>query len=225
MEEKKSAENYFNENQSSIEKKPNEFHTEEKVTETKTWGFKNFLLAFFVLGVFLLIGFISSGTILTANIEKVILWTVLCILYAIILYFLLEPGVTREISKKEIRTVDNEIIRNIPVIKRVEVEKRVEVPVEKEVAVIREVKVPVIKEIQVPVEKKVFIPTDVPKRSSSPSYEFVASSSAKTFHKNSCRLSKSIKRKYKEFSNDSRVFRRKGYDACKICILTKGRRN
>lgn len=192
------------------------FKEEEIVTQRKTWGFKNILFAFGIFILFLIIGFVASGTVLYSNMERVILWTILCITYAIILYFLLEPGILKEVNKKQIKTVNRDIIKEVPVVKEVMVDREVI----KEVPVDREVVKEVIKEIRVPYEKKVFIPTMIPrKKLDIPKYDYVASSSTKTFHNNNCRLSKSIKRKYKEYNNDSSYFRRRGYSACKVCIL------
>lgn len=184
------------------------FKEEEIVTQRKTWGFKNILLAFGIFVLFLLIGFIASGTVLYSNMERVVLWTILCITYAIILYFLLEPGVLKEVNKKQIKTINRDIVKEVPVVKEVMVDREVvkEVPVEKEVI------------------KRIFVPTIIPpKKLDIPKYDYVASSSTKVFHKNNCRLSKSIKRKYKEYNNDSSYFRRKGYSACKVCILKQKR--
>ncbi len=51
--------------------------------------------------------------------------------------------------------------------------------------------------------------------------EYVASSTSNTYHLNTCRFSKMIKDKYKEQSDDSKKFRKKGYEPCSVCIKRK----
>ena len=79
--------------------------------------------------------------------------TVLTIAYAIILYFLLEPGLLREVNRSEVRTIEKQVDR--PVIK--EVIKNVDRPVVQIKEVIKEVPVyrDVIKTVEKPVIKEV----------------------------------------------------------------------
>jgi hypothetical protein len=127
----------------------------------------------------------------------------LVVTYAIILFFLLEPSKLKRIERKETRTIERSV--EVPVVKEVL----------KEVSVMKEVvrEVPVVKEI----EKPVYYAVKGPKLNI-PKYDYVASSLTQIYHKTSCRLGKSIKKRCKEHSNDVGVFRRKGYKPCKSCI-------
>lgn len=192
-----------------------DYKNEETISEKKLWQMRNIFIAFGIFVLFVIVAIIASGLFLKTNNERLILWTILCVVYAIILYFLLEPKVLREVQKKEIHTINKEVpivkIKEVPVDREVIKEVIKEVPVDREV--IREVKVPV---VQI---KEVNKPVYIKKPSLNiPHYDYVGSMATKTYHKSSCRLGKSIKRKYKEFSNEVGFFKSKGYAPCKSCI-------
>ncbi len=91
------------------------------------------------------------------------------------------------------------------------------VPLERTKPITRVVERPVTRIVERPVvkvvEKKVFVERPKPAK-----HKYVASVNSKKYHKESCRLSKLIKEKYKESSDDIGYFQRKGYKPCKICF-------
>lgn len=208
---------------------PNDFRLEENATERKTWGFTNIVLAFVFLVIFSIGGYVAMSLLwVKTPVDVVTLWAVLCIVYAIILYFLLEPKVIKEINKKETRTISKEIVKEIPtvkeVVKEVPITKEIVKEVYKPVPVVQEVVKEVVREVKVPVVKEVKVPVVVPRpKLDIPKYDFVASMLTKTYHKSNCRLSKSIKRKYKEYSNDEWDFKRKKYSPCKVCVTKEAK--
>jgi len=176
---------------------------EPLVEERKLWD-NNFLLTGIIFGVIvILIEFFSLLILDLDLVAALILALVLVVIYAAILYFLLEPRILREVRMKEIQHIEQ------PVIKQVEVPK----PVIKEVIVEKPVYRDVIKEVPKPVyfEK-------TRKKLNIPKYDYIGSDLTKIYHKRSCRLGKSIKRKYKLSSNLPSYFKRRGFKACEACI-------
>jgi hypothetical protein len=192
---------------------------EETINERKVWQMKNIFIAFWLFVLFIVIAVVSVGLFPSMNdfTNRVILWTVLVIIYAIILFFLLEPGLLREVNRKEYQTIEKQVTVEKPVYQTIEkpVVKEVIKEVIKEVPVVKEVikEVPVVREV----EKPVYYPVQKPKLDI-PRYDYIASVQTKKYHTNNCRLGKSIKRGYKEFSNNPADFTRKGYAPCKFCI-------
>ena len=94
---------------------------------------------------------------------------------------------------------------------------------------LREIQQPILKTIankpiykQIPYEtvKKIYVTN--PKKSSKKTpikkFNFYASTQSKTYHKNTCRLSRLMKRKYK-IGNDKEIyFTKNKYRPCKVCI-------
>lgn len=186
--------------------KNQEHDTEETVKEKKIWNLKNIFIAFWIFVLFVAIG-ISTGFYVIDFSFRVIVWASLSIIYAIILFFLLEPSKLKEINRKEVKTVEKEVVK--------EVVKTVEKPVIKEV--VKEVPKIVTQQVVKEVEKPVYYPVKGPKLDI-PKYDYVASSLTQIYHKNGCRLAKSIKKKYKESTNNVSDFTRKKYKPCKFCI-------
>lgn len=161
-------------------------------------------------------------------ISSMVLAFVLVVIYAIFLFFLLEPKLLKEIHQPIVQTIDKPVYQEV--IRTVEVEKPViqevvrTVEVEKPVEVIRTVEKPVYQEV----EKKVPVYFDrvvrkyitrKPKKLNIPHYDFVGSSLTMKYHKTSCRLGKSIKKKYKLHDNHESFFKKKKYSPCQVCIL------
>lgn len=196
----------------TTEKQQNE-HT---VRERKIWNLKNIFIAFWIFVLFVAIAIIFVAFVASDFTTRVLLWTVLTIIYAVILFFLLEPTKLREIEKKEYRTVEKPVYRDV--IKEVEkpvyrdIIKTVEKPVYRDV--IKTVEKPVIKEV----EKAVYYPVSKPKLEIK-RYAFVGSKLTHIYHKSSCRLGKSIKKKYKAYADDEKTFLSDKYHPCKICVL------
>ena len=159
-----------------------------EITERKLFNLRNILFVFIIGAVliFLIIGII---TIFELEIRNALILSLIAVtIYAVILFFLLEPSILREVKSVMVRTVE----------KPVEVIRTVEKPVEKEV----------IKRVYVEAPRK---------KLNIPKYEYVGSSETKTFHKRNCRLGKLIKRKYKVSNNSASYFKAKGFKPCKVC--------
>ena len=159
-----------------------------EITERKLFNLRNILFVFIIGAVliFLIIGIIAIFELEIRN--ALILSLIAVTIYAVILFFLLEPSILREVKSVMVRTVE----------KPVEVIRTVEKPVEKEV----------IKRVYVEAPRK---------KLNIPKYEYVGSSETKTFHKRNCRLGKLIKRKYKVSNNSASYFKAKGFKPCKVC--------
>ncbi|MBS3078962.1 hypothetical protein J4218_02470 [Candidatus Pacearchaeota archaeon] len=180
----------------------NEGETKEvnqNITEIRVWSLKNFLTSVFA---FLIIIVIFLMITIVLNLNLLFLTMVACffiVVYSIMLFFLLEPRVVREVNTTARTTVEK------PVIKEVFVDKPVQVvhEVEKKIYIMNENK-DKLKE-----KKKLIIPK----------YNFIGSSQALTYHKRSCRMSKLIKKKYKILDNDEAYFIKRNFKPCEICIL------
>jgi len=166
---------------------------EPVVRQRKIVSIGNLLFSFF-MGLVIIIFFIVIISFLALDtFNSVVLATILIIIYAIVLFFLLEPEFLREVTKTTVKTVKKPVIR--------------EVIVEK----------PVVEQVMHETEKTIYV-TNPRKKLDIPRYDYVASSETKTYHKKSCRLGKLIKKKYKVLNNDPNYFTRNGYKSCKICI-------
>ena len=84
--------------------------------------------------------------------------------------------------------------------------------IERPVEVIRTVERPVIRKVFVEKQRKKL---DIPR------YEYRGSSQTKVYHKTSCRLSKSIKPKYKISKHSAEYFKRNKFKPCKMCLSKK----
>jgi len=167
---------------------------EEKIFSKKTWKLKNIFAGLFVCLFFIIF---ASSVIFFLRFDmtnNIIFLSSLSLIYAILVFLLMQPHVFRGVERREIQTISRPIVREIPIIK--------------EVPVIRTV------------EKPVYVSTPKQKLNI-PRYDFVGSSQTKTYHTRNCRLGKLIKKKYKESSNDRDFFTKRKYSACKVCILRK----
>lgn len=202
-------------------------HLEPTINEKQIFNSKNIVISF-VLGFMFIVGSVLAIMLIDMQLSTaLIILLVVIIIYAIILFFLLEPRIVREIQKKEIqhRTIEKPVTRIVekPVIK--EVEKPVIKYVEKPVLRTRTIEKPVIRTrtIEKPgktktVYKKVYITKAAPKKKSNRIYyDYVGSGETKVYHTDTCRVGRSIKKKYKEFGHHRSDFTKKNYRPCKIC--------
>lgn len=186
------------------------------VTEEKLIGASNIFLAFFLGIVTILLVAFAIAYFDPTMTQAFIIIIAAVLFYSGILLFLLEPKILRKVHTKEIQYIDRPVVK--------EVVRIVEKPVIHEV--IKTVEKPIIRRIFVdkPVEKEVvkriFFEKER-KKLNIPKYEFIGSSQTKTYHKRSCRLGKSIKRKYKISNNSEEYFKKKGFTACKLCMKAK----
>lgn len=187
---------------------------EPEIVEKKNWELKH---AGFALGLgfaLILIQFVAMIAFDLTPVGSWILAFILIVIFGIAVYFLMEPRIEKEIRQKiietNIQTIDRPVVKEV--VKTVEVERPVEVVKE----------VPVLKEVPVyQPQKTVYVvknePKPVVKRAPPVRYNFVGSKIQMIYHKSSCRLGKSIKRKYLVRSLNSSFFKRLGYKPCKAC--------
>jgi len=200
-----------------------ELDTEKKVTEKKITHGTNFLIAFFS-GVGLIVGIVILIWIYNLNIiiSLIIAWIVTTI-YAAVLFFLLNPGILKQIEKTSVHTIEKPTFNEVPVERKIFIDRPVtkEMPVERKIFIDR----PVTKEM--PVERKIFIDRPVTKevyipikkaKLEIPKYNFIGSTETKIYHKRNCRLGKLVKKKYKLSNNSENYFKKKGFKPCKVCI-------
>jgi hypothetical protein len=114
------------------------------------------------------------------------------VLYAIALYFLLNPPYQKTIEKERIKQIEKPTIKVV--------EKRVEKPVER------------IKYIEKPVIKKVLTPVSIPvNKNPMKTYPYVASVKSKTIHATHTTAGRMIKPENREFAHDIKELTAKGY--------------
>lgn len=179
-------------------------YLEPIIKEKRLWNM-NYVLTAFILGfVVVTIQAVAMNLFTLDPVGAWVLAFVLLLIYAISLYFLLEPKLLKEVTQPVVKTekfverVDRpvEIVKTIdrPVIERVEVEKPVYL------------------------EKKVYIERKR-KKLNIPKYKYVGSNLTKVYHLKTCRLAKSIKNKYKVHNNSPRFFKSRKYRPCAVCVL------
>lgn len=177
-----------------------------RVIERKRWKEGNIILSLLAGLIVVLIQLIALAVF---NLDKQgasLLGIILVLGYSIVLFFLLEPHILREIFHTEVRTIEKPVIKEV----------------------IRTVERPVIQHVyhDRPVERKVYVPViQKRKKLNIPKYEYFGSDEARTYHHRTCRFRKLIKLKNQEHSNDVRYFIKKKYDPCKVCIGKKRKKS
>ena len=179
-----------------------------EVRERTLWNQGNVIWAVALGFIIILIEFLVVKLFNLESIPAIFIGAILVFIYSIILFFLLEPAILREIKTREVVTIEKPVIKEIPryVVHTVEkpIEKYVDRPVEKYV------------------DRPVPVYTGSPKRKLNiPKYDYIGSSETKTYHTRYCRLGKLIKKKYKVHSNKISDFKRKKFKPCKVCVLKK----
>jgi len=179
-----------------------------EVRERTLWNQGNVIWAVALGFIIILIEFLVVKLFNLESIPAIFIGAILVFIYSIILFFLLEPAILREIKTREVVTIEKPVIKEIPryVVHTVEkpIEKYVDRPVEKYV------------------DRPVPVYTGAPKRKLNiPKYNYIGSSETKTYHTRYCRLGKLIKKKYKVHSNKISDFKRKKFKACKVCVLKR----
>jgi len=164
-----------------------------QITEKRIWNLNNFFVALVIGFIIIFVFFVIISYFDPTILNRVILLAFFVIVYAIILFFLLEPRIVQEINQTKIKTIKNSTI------KEVFVETPVQVPYE--------------------TEKRIYYTnTKESKKLNIPRYNYIGSTETGTYHKRSCRFSKLIKPKYKLLNNDLNYFIKNNYKPCKICI-------
>lgn len=189
------------------------------IVHEKKEGVWTDILVALALGILMAaIQFVAMRAFQLDLIGSIILAVVLVVVYAIALFFLLESRLFREVQHPIIQTVEKPVYIEKIVEKEVSTGKPVEV--EKPVYIDRRVEV----EHPVYYQEPVFIVKKCPKARKKkslhiPHYDFVGSSLTKIYHHSSCRLSKSIKRKYRVHGPTMEFYKKKGYKPCEVCVL------
>jgi hypothetical protein len=186
---------------------------EPEIVEKTNWELKH--VGFAVILAFIL-ALIQFGVMTFLKLEATPSWIlgfILIVIFGIVVYFLIQPKKEKEIRQRivetELQTIDRPIDREV--IRTIEVEK----PVIREIPIIKEV--PVYKN-----PRTVYIAKSSKKsstrRTPSIKYNFIGSKQTKTYHKFSCRLSKTINPKSKVRGPTANYFRRLKYKPCKVCM-------
>lgn len=167
---------------------------EPVITERKLWNIHYLFLAV-ILGIVAIA--IELLSILLFDLDQnnaLLLGVTIVVIYAITLFFLIEPKILREIKTRSIRTIETEK------------------------PVYRTIERPVVREVEKPVIERVYV-TAPRKKLNIPRYNYLGSSETKTYHKHGCRFSKLIKRKYKINKYNDDFFKKNNYEPCEYCLI------
>jgi hypothetical protein len=167
----------------------------KSISSEKIWNLKNIQIALFV-GFLLLILDIILLYSLSADVElslMIVLFSV--IIYAITLYFLLNPPNQKTIEKERIKTIEKPTIKIV--------EKPVIKTIEKPAEETRYIDKPVVKQIASPA---IIINDDPLKK-----YPFVASIKSKKIHSTKTTAGRMIKPENREFAHKVSILKKKGY--------------
>lgn len=169
---------------------------EPEVSERRLWNHHYTLTALFAGGFLALLVAAAIPYFEMSLSDSILFGVVVLLVYAVMLFFLLEPGILREVRRKEIE------YRDVPG------------PVQE-----------IVKEVvrNVPVERPVYFAEYKPKLEI-PKYAFVGSDETKTFHKRGCRFSRLIKNKYKVSGNSIAFFKARRFHECDACFPKKKRK-
>ncbi|MEM0465815.1 MAG: hypothetical protein QXW97_03915 [Candidatus Pacearchaeota archaeon] len=180
------------------------FVREKKIKEEGNWVIAIIVgMLLFFISLIIIFGF-------NLPINQIIIFILIILaFYIVVLSFLFEPKLIKEIINTFIR------IEEKPTISK-EFSNKSSDKV-RTIPIIYEVPKPVIKEVIKTVDRPVIINKNT-KKLNIPKYDYIGSSETRTFHRRSCRLSKLIKRKYKLSSNNINFFLKKGFSPCKVCI-------
>ncbi|MBS3099866.1 hypothetical protein J4463_01470 [Candidatus Pacearchaeota archaeon] len=188
------------------------YNSSQNVNEHRIWNENNVLFAIFSWFFIALIEFIAVFILKLNSEYSIILAFFLILFYTVLLFFLLEPEILREVNTRETRTIEKPIFKEV--IKEIEkpVVRFVDRPVERivEKPVIQEIE----KEVPVYIEK-------LRDKLNIPKYDYLGSSQTKVYHKHLCRFGKLIKKKYKVSSNSEAFYKKAKYKPCKMCIVKK----
>jgi hypothetical protein len=171
-----------------------------KVTLEKVWNLKNIQIALFI-GFILLILSIGLLILTNANLQLALIILLICvIIYAIILYFLLNPQTQKTVEKDKIRNVERQTL------------KVVEKPIFKPILKVVEKPKEIIKIVERPVIRKVSRPITVPVNENlMENYPYVASTKSKKIHHTSSTAGRMIKPENREFAHKITNLKKKGY--------------
>ena len=170
------------------------------ITNEKLWSMKNIQIALVVGFVLLIVDLILLFSLNTGLSGSLIIVLISVVLYAIALYFLLNPPYQKTIEKERTKQIEKPTIKVI--------EKKIEKPVIK----IIEKPVERIKYIEKPIIKRVSAPVTIPvNKNPMKAYPYVASVKSKTIHATHTTAGRMIKPENREFAKDIKELTKKGY--------------
>lgn len=174
------------------------------ITLEKIWNLKNIQIALFVGFILLLVDVIALFLTNASFQTSLIIILISVIIYAIVLYFLLNPPSQKTINRERIKQIEK------PTIKIIE----------------RSVEKPVIRVVEKPIEKVKFIERPIIQKVSSPvplqsedlmkKYPFVASTRSKKIHSTLTTAGRMIKPENREFADKVEHLLKKGYSRGQI---------
>jgi hypothetical protein len=172
----------------------------QTITLEKIWSLRNIQIALFI-GFILLIIDVATLFLLNADIKTSLIIILLSvIIYAIVLYFLLNPPSQRTIEKDRVRQIETPTI------------KIIEKPIEKPIVKIVEKPIERIKYIEKPLLRQINRPISVPVRSDPmKDYSFVVSKKTGIIHPTDSTAGRMIKPENREFANEIKHLIAKGY--------------
>ena len=181
-----------------------------KVTFEKVWNLKNIQIALFI-GLLLLIVSIGILIITDADLKLSLIILLICvIIYAIVLYFLLNPQTQKTIEKDKVRNIERQTL------------KVIEKPVIKPVLKVIEKPKEIVKVIERPIIRKVSKPIIVPlEEDPMKNYPFVASKKSRKIHHTSSTAGRMIKPENREFAHKLTPLKKKGYTEGQLKQKTK----
>lgn len=179
-----------------------------EIREQRLWN-KRYIGIAIITGLFIvLVGFaIITMFELELAYQLLTAW-ILTIIYAVLLFFWLEPAMLRTVQKVEVQTIERTIEKEKPVIKPYIVEKPVEKPVLIEKPVIKAFKI----------DRPFYLQRIGKEERKVHRYKYCASKVTKTYHTNECRLAKIMKPSHREHSDSIEIFKAKKYKKCKVCF-------
>ncbi|MFH1359168.1 MAG: hypothetical protein ABIH37_04725 [archaeon] len=190
-------------------------YLEPEITETKIWNQRNVFIAIFIGLALVIVSTLSLIFFDLDGLEGLVLFLIVIIIYAIVLFFLLEPKHLKQIKQPILKVVSRvvkepgeTVYKQVPY----EVEKRIYV------TPVKETGKTVYKQVPYETEKRIYItPVVKPEKK----YKFYGSNKSLTYHKGTCRLGRLIKDSYKVGKNDDKFFKKNKYKPCKVCIKGK----
>jgi hypothetical protein len=184
------------------------------VSERRLWSLNNIFLAIFLGILSVIIELLAVGFFNFDRESALILGLIIITIYAVVLFFLLEPVLLREVRHKEIKHIEKPVIKEVirtiekPIYKIIEkpIVKTIEKPIYKTIEKIKTVEKPVIKKVtkEVPVYIK-------PKIPQGHRYKYVASTTTKIYHLSSSRLARLIRPKNRIYSDSTSDLEKKGF--------------
>jgi len=173
-----------------VEKREYVYQEDPDIHEESFYTFEG--LTAIIIGFLMVGGLIVSVLVFNFTFKQAtILAGIMVLVYVLAIFSLFREQFFREIRQREIRTVETRDYRT----QVVEKDRPVAMP-----------------------SKTRYLVVEKPREKLNiPSYDFRGSSETKIYHKKSCRLGKSIKKKNLVSNNDASYFAVRGYKPCKLC--------